>query len=387
MADVVAIGAGATGTAAALALKEADPSLAVTVIEPDYDYRYAATGKGTGGVRQLFTRPENMLLSQVMLDAIEDWENWGVVGGRPAPDLGWTPNGYMFVVAPGDVPDLERNFETQLANGVAAEWIEKRALAERYPEIVTEDMAAAVLSPRDGWLKPKVFFQTLREKAAAAGVDFRTGRVVELEHAGPIVRAARLADGGTVTASAFINAAGVHAPGLAAQLGVHLPVEPMRRHEHYVETGGEVSHMPFFKDVHGLAVHAFRGGISVGLVDFDHPGGENFAIDPGDYPDRVAPALAKRFRGLGALTLRDSWTGLYDQNRFDGNMIIGSAPGLADNLFTACGFSGHGFMHALGVGRALAELIVHGEYRTIDLARMGYQRILDGRHYGEEGVR
>jgi hypothetical protein len=183
------------------------------------------------------------------------------------------------------------------------------------------------------------------------------------------------------------DAAGVHAPELAAKVGMQIPVEPMRRHEHYIETSAGLDHLPFFKDVHGLAVHAYRQGISVGLVDFDHPGGEDFTIDPTDYPERVRPALAERFNGLGELTLRDSWTGLYDQNRFDGNMIIGNWPGHADNFLVACGFSGHGFMHALGVGRGLTELVLHGQYRTLDLSRLGYQRILDERPYGEEGVR
>jgi FAD-dependent oxidoreductase domain-containing protein 1 len=44
-------------------------------------------------------------------------------------------------------------------------------------------------------------------------------------------------------------------------------------------------------------------------------------------------------------------------------------------------------MHALGVGRGLSELVLHGQYQTLDLSRMGYQRILDGERYGEEGVR
>lgn len=387
MADIVIIGAGAIGAASALALKEADSSLEVVVIEPDYSYRYAATGKGTGGIRQLFTRPENILLSQVTLDAIDDWQSWGTVGDEPAPDLGWQQNGYLFAVGEADVATLERNYETQLANGVVAEWIDKPALLERFPEIVADDLVAAVLSTRDGWLKPGVFFDVLRRKAAAAGVDFRQGRVTTLNHDGPVVRSVRLASGETLPAAAVVNAAGVHAPDIARQLGIELPVEPMRRHEHYIETSEEVSHLPFFKDVHGLAVHAFNSGISVGLVDFDHPGGEDFTIDPSDYPDRVLPALHRRFSGFGELTLRDSWTGLYDQNRFDGNMIIGNVPGWADNLFTACGFSGHGFMHAIGVGRALAELVLYDEYRTLDLSKMSYQRIIDNSYYGEQGVR
>ena len=387
MADVVVVGAGAVGCATALHLKDAEPSLDVLVVEPDYTYARAATGKGTGGVRQLFTRPENIWLSQYTLDAIDDWDRWGSVDGAPAPELSWRQNGYLFVVGEQDRDSLEANLETQRANGVAAEWLDTADLAARYPELVTSDLAAGVLSTKDGWLNPKVFFSVLKAKSEAAGATFVTDRVLDLTHDGTIVRSVSLASGGVITADAVINTAGVHAPELAAKVGMQIPVEPMRRHEHYIETSADVDHLPFVKDVHGLAVHAYRQGISVGLVDFDHPGGEDFTIDPTDYPDRVRPALLERFSGLGELTLRDSWTGLYDQNRFDGNMIIGNWPGHADNFYVACGFSGHGFMHALGVGRGLTELVLHGSYQTFDLSAMGYQRILDGHFYGEEGVR
>ncbi len=386
MTTVVVIGAGAVGCAAALHLKTAEPSLDVIVVEPDYSYAKAATGKGSGGVRQLFTRPENILMSQYTLDVIEDWQAWGTIDGTPPPELSWRPNGYLFIVGPADLETLAGNYETHLACGVQAEWLEQAELIARYPGLVSTDLAAGVLSPRDGWLNPKVFFSVLKAKAEAAGVEFLTDRVVGFDQTGAVVRAVRLVSGGTITAEAVVNAAGVHAPELAGQLGMSIPVEPMRRHEHYIETEHDANHLPFVKDVDGLAVHAYRDGVSVGKVDFDHPGGEDFTIDASDYTDRVVPAMADRFAGLGRLTLRESWTGLYDQNRFDGNMILGNWPGQLDNFYVACGFSGHGFMHALAIGRGLAELITRGSYQTLDLSRMGYQRILDDQPYAEEGV-
>jgi FAD-dependent oxidoreductase domain-containing protein 1 len=357
------------------------------VVEPDYTYARAATGKGTGGVRQLFTRPENIHMSRYTLDVIGDWQAWGTIDGTPPPELGWRANGYLFIVGPDDVDTLAENFETHQRCGVKAEWLERGDLAARYPGLVSDDLVAGVLSRRDGWLNPKVFFSVLRQKAAAGGATFLTARVIGFDTVASVVRSVQLASGRTLPVDAVINAAGVHSTELAALVGMTLPVEPMRRHEHYLETEHDADHLPFVKDVHGLAVHAFREGVSVGKVDFDHPGGEDFTLDPADWTDRVAPAMAERFAGLGRLTLRDSWTGLYDQNRFDGNMILGNWPGRLDNFYVACGFSGHGFMHALAVGRGLAELIVGGGYRTLDLSRMGYQRILDDRPYGEEGVR
>ena len=78
--------------------------------------------------------------------------------------------------------------------------------------------------------------------------------------------------------------------------------------------------------------------------------------------------------------------GLYDQNYFDGNAIIGPGVGGLANFHLAAGFSGHGLMHAPGVGRALAELILRGRYETIDLTRLGWQRIVDSKPLREEGI-
>jgi len=101
----------------------------------------------------------------------------------------------------------------------------------------------------------------------------------------------------------------------------------------------------------------------------------------------VAPALADRLPGCRQATVTSTRAGLYDQNRFDGNMIIGNWPGHLDNFHLASGFSGHGLMHALGVGRALTELILHGDYTTLDLHRLNYQRIIDNHPYPEHGIR
>ena len=387
MADVVIAGGGIVGCATAVYLMSAAPSLDVVVIEPDPTYAFAATGRGTGGVRQLFTRPENIALSQYTLHVIEDWDRWARLDGESPPALGWRRNGYLFVAGPDDVTALVANFEVQRNHGVEAQWIEPSALAARYPQLHTADLAGAVLSVRDGWLDPKAFFAGVRTKAERLGAVFVTDRVVDFIRTGSVVHAVVLESGSVLDADAVVLAAGTWAPELAARVGLPMPVEPMRRHEHYVESSAELGNLPFVKDVAGLAFHPHRGGLSVGLVNFDHPGGADFTVDDSYYEAAVAPALLHRVRGGGALSLKATWTGLYDQNRFDGNMIIGNWPGRVDNLFVACGFSGHGFMHALGIGRALSELILHGEYTTLDLRRMNYQRIADEQPYAERGIR
>ena len=89
--------------------------------------------------------------------------------------------------------------------------------------------------------------------------------------------------------------------------------------------------------------------------------------------------------GFGARCTR-TMPGLYDQNDFDGNAIIGPGADGLGNFHLLAGFSGHGLMHAPGCGRALAELILTGSYQTIDLARLGWQRLRDGTPLREQGI-
>jgi glycine/D-amino acid oxidase-like deaminating enzyme len=72
-------------------------------------------------------------------------------------------------------------------------------------------------------------------------------------------------------------------------------------------------------------------------------------------------------------------------NLFDHNAIVGSLPGF-DNVLIANGFSGHGLQQSPAVGRGIAEHIVHGGYRSLDLADLGHERIVAGRPLAEANI-
>ena len=382
--DVAIIGGGAIGCAAAYFLKSAGVAR-VCAIEPDPTYAKAATPVATGGCRRLFSRPENILMSQFSIEFFKDFAKYVAVDGS-APDVQWREQGYLFVVTGGHAATLEANYRIQQTLGVNVELMDRARIASCYPWLRSDDLALGVLSPEDGWLDPNSVLQGFRKKAQALGTEFARDRVVDVYTDRSKVIEVELASGTRVRADAFVNAAGCWAPAIAKLAGMDLPVNPMRRFEHYVELAEALPPMPLIKDPDRLVIRPEGKGYSVGLVRSDEPRGFNFEVDPYYFENVVWPACAGRIPAFEQLKLRREWAGLYDECELDGNMILGNWPGTLENFYVACGFSGHGLMHAPAVGRALAELIVSGRYETIDLTRMGYRRVLDNAPYAETGI-
>jgi glycine/D-amino acid oxidase-like deaminating enzyme len=382
--EVAIIGGGAIGCAAAYFLKAAGVDR-VCVIEPDPTYAKAATPVATGGCRRLFGLPENIRMSQFSIDFFKDFERHVAVDGY-APDVQWKEWGYLFVVGAGHEKVLEENYRVERELGVNVELLDRAAIAARYPWMRSDDLALGVLSPEDGWLDPNSVLQGLRKKAQAMGTVFVRDRVVDIYTSGNRVAELELASGERIRGDHVINAAGCWAGSIAKLAGIDVPVNPMRRFEHYVELANELPPMPLIKDPDRLVIRPEGKGYSVGLVRSDEPRGFNFEMDPDWFQEVVWPACASRVPEFEALKLKREWSGLYDECELDGNMILGKCPGRLDNFHLACGFSGHGLMHAPAVGRALAELIVQGRFATIDLERMGYQRVLDNAPYRETGI-
>jgi glycine/D-amino acid oxidase-like deaminating enzyme len=228
--------------------------------------------------------------------------------------------------------------------------------------------------------------QGFRKKAQALGALFVSDEVVGMETSSRAVRAVALKSGRTIQAGAVINAAGAWAKNICAMVGWQVPIEPMRRYEHYFETEEKIEPLPYIKDVNRLAFRPEGKGYSGGVPTLDEPRGFNFEIDHGYFEQVVWPALAARFPQFERTREKNTMPGLYDQNEFDASPIIDSWSGHLDNFYLMAGFSGHGLMHAPGCGRAIAELILDGAYQTIDLSQLGWSRVSEGRPYAEQGI-
>jgi len=384
-ADVLVIGGGAIGASVAYFVKLLDPGAEVAVVERDPAYTLASTPRASGGVRRLFSLPENVELSKYSIGFFGGFPAEMAVDGVPA-DIGWRKNGYLFIVPRSGLGVLRRNFDLQQQRGCRVVWLNPDELAGRFPSMNVADLGGAVFSPDDGWLDPHSVLMGLKNKARSMGARFVADEVTGLVRQGHGVSAARLAAGGLAKAAHVVNAAGAWAKEICAMIDVPVPIEPMRRYEHYFECQDPIEPLPYLKDTARLAFRPEGAGYSGGVPTLDEPRGYSFGIDRGYFERAVWPALAHRFPKFERTRCLRTLPGLYDQNDFDGNVIIGPGAGGLGNFHMLAGFSGHGLMHAPGCGRAMAELLLTGSYQTINLARFGWQRLQDGTPLREQGI-
>ena len=384
-ADIIVIGGGIVGSAIAYFLSRTGRAGEVAVVEPDPSYEFAATPAANGGIRQLFSLPENIQMAQFGLGFYANFHREMAVDDLPA-DIGFRRRGYLFVSDNGDHATMEANHRLQSAMGARVDLLDRYAVKERFPSLNVEDVAIAVHSPDDAWINPHAALMGFRNKALSLGVTYVQDRVVSWRKNRGLACEVGLSSGQVLGAERFVLATGAWSAELGRMIGLELPVEPMCRESHYFTTKAEIEPLPFIKAETHLAFGPEGQGYAGGLPDWDQLPGFHLEPQPRRFEEVVWPQLAHRLPALETLKLQRTWVGHYARNSFDLNVILGPWEGGADNVYMACGYSGHGIMHAPASGRAIAELILEGAYRSLDLGAFGYRRIANGRPYGERGI-
>lgn len=377
-ADVVIVGGAAVGSATAYFLKaQLGFSGSVTVVERDPTYAGAATTLSAASIRQQFSTPENIRLSQFGVEFIRSLEDRFGKGAS----VGFREGGYLLLAGDKGQSVLEANHKVQRQAGADTVLLDAPALAAHFPWMNTSDIAAGSLGlSGEGWFDAHMLLGLLRGGARQAGVSYVEGAVTDIDVKGSAVQGVRLSDGSAIACGVLVNAAGPQAGSIAALAGVELPVEPRKRCVFVVHCREALNPFPLLVDTSGVWIRPEGDYYICGIS----PPEENDPVDPGfdvDYSlfdDFVWPALAHRVPAFEALKMARAWAGHYDYNRIDQNAILGSHPSLR-NFYFANGFSGHGIQQAPAVGRAIAELIVHGEYRSLNLDIFRYERFAEGR--------
>ncbi len=349
MARIVVAGSGAIGASVAyhLALAGADD----VVVAERGELCGGSTSRAMGGVRQQFSTAAEVVLAR------ESIEFLAALGPRFFQQVG-----YLFVATTEDgLAGLEERRELQNGLGVPVERVDASVVAG----LTTRDILGATCCWLDGVADPPAVARELLRRASELGVEIREQCAAE-----------------EVDRDVLVIACGPWSPALAATVGVDLPIRPLCRQ--ILETSPLADlpeDLPMVIEVE-TGFHFRRRGDRLLLAMGDPSPRWTFdtTVDESLVPDRLE-RLARRYPPAAGATIEHSWAGLYDMTP-DAHPIVGR---VADGVFAACGFSGHGFMQSPAVGRALAEQIIAGT-SSLDLSPYALERFEHGATFPERLV-
>jgi len=386
----VIVGGGVLGAATACFLAR-DHGADVTVLERDPSYRQASSALSASSIRQQFSTPINIALSQASIDFLRRvGDELAVDGERPA--IGLVEAGYLYLASAAGAVRLRANHALQRAHGAEIELLDATALRARWPWLATDGLVLATHGVRgEGWFDGPALHAAFRRKARACGARFVHADALAFDATGDRVHAVRDARGQAHAGDAVLVAAGAWSAPLAAALGLHLPVSAKKRDVFVLDSPARLPGCPLIIDPSGVWLRPEGAGFIAGapprrignISDADDLPLE--AIDHGLFDDVIWPTLAARIPAFEALRVRSAWAGYYEMNAFDHNGVVGAVPGWT-NAFIACGFSGHGMQHAPALGRALARRIASGHYADLDLAPLAAERLQRGEPLIEHNV-
>ncbi len=384
--DVVIVGGAAMGSAAAYFLThDLGFNGRVALVERDPSFRRASTALSAASIRQQFSTPENIRLSAYGVRFIRD-----ELGQRFGADasVSFREAGYLLLSPPAGVAVARANHAVQKAEGADVVLLEPRNSGPLSMALDRWRGAGRAGGERGGLVR------RLRSDGADAGGGPRArrgrdhGRGLRLRpdrrsrHGGPPDRRPRARlrcgrDRGRAAGGRRRGPRGRSDPGRAAQalrLRGRLPPDDSG---HAADRGHE-------RRLRAPGGERFICGVSPPEADDPRADGD-FEVDHRLFDEVVWPALAARIPAFAALKVVGAWAGHYDYNTLDQNALIGAHPAVP-NLVMAAGFSGHGIQQAPAVGRAVAEILVHGRSTSLDLDVFAPGRVSEGRAVRELNV-
>jgi len=382
-ADVIIIGAGIHGASLAFHLtRRGVPPL---ILERRF-IAAGATGRSSGLVRMHYDLEPESALAWASHYIFVNWAD--IVGG----ECGFTRTGFLQIVAPQHNEHLRANVAMHQRLGIPSLVVSADDVRRLAPAFHTGDFDLAAFEPESGYADPTGSAAALLTAARSGGARL----VQEAQVTGVISRGGRVqgveTSRGPYHAPIVVNAAGAWARPVGHLAGLDLPITTWKHDTAFLRRPKDLgrSHPTVIDFINLMYFRPETGDLTlVGLED-DNPLG----LDPelaGDQPqpdfvDRAVERICRRIPGMDRGSLQSANAG-YDGLTPDQRAILDRAG--PEGFFLVCGFSGTGFKLAPAVGACMAEWIVDGAPRTVDISAFTLRRFEEGRRltgehaYGE----
>lgn len=372
-ADVIIIGGGIHG--ASLAFHLAQRGVAATVLEKRF-VAAGATGRSSGLVRMHYDTQAN---SQLAWESFKYFRNWGeMVGGQ----CGFTRTGFIQIVGREHAGALRANVAMQQGLGIPSLVVSAEDVQRLAPSFATDDFDIAAYEPEAGYAAPSDTAMALMKAARERGAKLvQDCEVTGLEIAGGRIQGVQTKLGG-FSAPVVVNAAGAWAGKLNQLAGLDLPYDTWRHDTMFVKRPAEIgpTHPTVIDFPRELYFRPEGGELTlVGLED-GNPMGESPDCDTehakAGFVERAIERICERVPVMEKGALHSAHGG-YDGITPDQNPMLG--PAGPDGFYLDCGFSGTGFKTAPAVGLCMAELIVDGAAKTVDISSFRPLRFKEGK--------
>lgn len=373
--DILVVGGGVMGVSIAHALAQRRAGR-VVVLEKAF-LGAGSSGKSGAIIRQHYSNRLTASMARHSLAVFEHFDD--LVGGPPV----FTHTGMAIVVNQRDRQALETNVTMQRELGIDVRLISAQELAELDPNARLAEDEAAALEAEAGYVEAVQVLTSYAYAAGRLGADVRQGvEVKALIREGERVAGVETSEG-RYECRTVVLATGPWAAQLGREMGLSLPVQACRTQVALYRKPPDFGRRClvyadfvqgiYFKPTHGDILHAG----SIGGEEIQQP------VDPDDYNEaadrawlpQVRQRLSRRYPAMHRGYGRGGYGALYAITP-DWHPILDRLPGV-EGAFCAVGFSGHGFKMSPVVGQLLAELIVDGQARTLDISSLRLARFAE----------
>ena len=388
--DVIIVGGAIIGSSIAWFLS-ANPDFDGTVLvaERDTTYETSSTAHTNSCMRQQFSNPLNIEISQFAADFVRHFRDH--LGEDPdVPDIFVNHFGYLYLASDERAAaTLRANQLVQAELGAGTRIMTPNEIVAAYPFYNVDDIVCGSHNLVDeGYFDSGTMFDWLRRKARENGVEYVRATVTTIGRTDREVTTVGLESGVQLSCGTVVNAAGPRAAQVAALADLHLPVEPRKRFSFVFDAAEPLDRdLPLTIDPSGVHVRSDGASYLAGCKPEPDPAVDvdDFEVDRDIFERTIWPVLAHRIPAFERVKVTNRWAGHYAHNTLDHNVVVGPHHEV-ENFVFANGFSGHGLQQSPAIGRAVSELLTYGEYRSLDLTPLGYQRIVDGEPFRETAI-